>query len=243
MRIIQITDLHVPADGEDTYGIDIRKNVNALLQEIPTFQPDLLVVSGDLCFMSGNETVYHWVKDKIDGLNIPYRIIPGNHDDPEMMAKVFDVVEHLKEGTLFYQETGYGHNMLFLDSTAGVLSDLQLNWLKEKLGQINGPVLLFVHHPPIDSGVPFMDQNHRLKNRDEVLNLLVQYPDNVHVFSGHYHVDKTIAHKNVLVHITPSCFMQIDQWEEAFKVDHYRVGFREIDLKEDVVLSTVRYIS
>jgi hypothetical protein len=37
--------------------------------------------------------------------------------------------------------------------------------------------------------------------------------------------------------------MQIDQHELDFKVDHHRIGLREITLHEDSLLSTVHYLA
>ncbi len=222
--------------------MDILHNFDELLKAVPAYNPDLIVISGDLCFMKGDEAVYRLIKSKIETLGVPYRIISGNHDDPALIAEVFQLKNSYREGTIFYEEYFKEKPFLFLDSTVGELSLFQQNWLKARLDQMNGDVVLFIHHPPIESGVPFMDQNHLLKNRDSVLEILTAYTGNIYVFSGHYHVDKTIAYKNIVVHITPSCFMQINQWLETFQVDHYRVGFREIDLREDRLLSTVRYL-
>ena len=242
MRIIQITDLHIPIPGEDTHGVDVRTNFLKLIEAIPAFKPDVLVVTGDLCLTEGRREVYEWVKPRFDALNIPYYVISGNHDDPALLAEVFQVEEHLQNGRLFYEEMNFSLPMLFLDTTIGVLSEDQLTWLNQKLAILQGPVLLFIHHPPIKAGVPFMDNQYILKNWPEVFSCLEAYQDSVHVFSGHYHTDKTILRGNVAIHITPSCYFQIDQWSQEFKVDHYRVGFREIIIENQTLLSTVKYL-
>ena len=74
-----------------------------------------------------------------------------------------------------------------------------------------------MHHPPLHAGVPFMDNQHALKNREEVQSILFEHPFNVNIFTGHYHVEKMIRKKNIVVHITPSCFFQIAQESEEFQ--------------------------
>jgi len=73
------------------------------------------------------------------------------------------------------------------------------------------------------------------------MEILVAYGQPVNVYSGHYHVEKTINRANVTVHITPSCFVQIDQYREDFQVDHHRIALRVITLQEKEILSTVHY--
>ena len=58
MRILHLTDLHIGEEGEDTYGVDVRANFLDILSKIPLMQPDLLVVTGDLCFRDGQEKIY-----------------------------------------------------------------------------------------------------------------------------------------------------------------------------------------
>ena len=76
-----------------------------------------------------------------------------------------------------------------------------------------------------------MDSRHALRNRGEVQSIFLSHPYNVNIFTGHYHVEKAIRKKNILVHITPSCFFQIDMNSEAFRIDHYRIAFRLIEME------------
>ena len=65
MTIFQLTDLHIAPPGVPTQGVDLRANFLAGLQEAKAWQPDALVISGDLCFEVGNESVYRWIKAQL----------------------------------------------------------------------------------------------------------------------------------------------------------------------------------
>ncbi len=95
---------------------------------------------------------------------------------------------------------------LFLDTTPGVVSETQLKWLAEKLADLDQPLVIFMHHPPLFADVPFMDGQHALKNQKAVQEVLFAYRKEITVFTGHYHVEKTLRKRNVVVHITPSLF-------------------------------------
>lgn len=242
MRIIQITDLHVGLAEEATFDVDVRANFLGICQKIRELAPDYVVVSGDLCFDKADPEIYRWIKQHLDSLEITYDLISGNHDDPKILAKAFDCEHLLQNGTLYFQRQLEGLPYLFLDTTTGTVSEAQIKWLTDALQHQVGPVIVFMHHPPLLAGVPHMDRNYALKNRDEVLEVFLEYPDRIDIFCGHYHVDKTLSVGNVNIHITPSCFFQIDQHAEEFAVDHYRPALREININENLLSHSIAYL-
>lgn len=243
MRIVQITDLHVGREGEDTYGVDVRANFLKVLDAIQEKQPHYLVLSGDLCYRDGDPDIYHWIYEQVECLKIPYDIISGNHDDPVMMAEAFGRSHLLKDGELYFVKEFGGRPVIFLDTTTGLVSGRQQEWLRAQLQGLKQEAMVFMHHPPLEAGVPFMDSRHALRNRDEVQSIFLAHPYSVNIFSGHYHVEKLIRKKNVVVHITPSCFFQIGQESEEFQVDHYRIGLREIRWENGVMTNAVHYLN
>lgn len=241
MRIIQITDLHIGKDGEPTFEIDVRANFLKMCAQIRHLSPDYLIVTGDLCFEDPDRDVYLWIRQQLDSLDVTYDLISGNHDDPQLLSEVFERQHLLKNGQLYYRRQLEGLLYLFLDTTTGIIDKAQLDWLIQALDSQFGRLILFMHHPPIWGGVPYMDNNHPLHNRDAVLDILVEYGHPIDVFCGHYHVDKTISVQQVNVHITPSNFFQIDQHQQEFTVDHRMPGLREIFVEEDRLSHTVIY--
>ena len=243
MKIIQLTDIHLPEGGEDTMGIDIPANFSKVLEAIEREGPDHLVLTGDLCYHAGSRKVYEVIKLKLDIMGIPYSLLSGNHDDPEVLADVFNI-EHLLVGEeLFYKRKLGGKTALFLETSRGFVSDEQLAWLDKELSQLRGTALIFMHHPPLMAGVPHMDNNYALQNMEEVQQLLFSYPKMVNVFCGHYHVDKILCLNNLVVHITPSVYFQIDWRVPGFRIDHKRPAYRIIELlKGGGLRSSVVYV-
>jgi Icc protein len=242
MKIVQISDLHIANEGTQTFGVDVRQNFLSILKAVKGISPDLLVLSGDLCFDTGDAGIYQWIKSHLDFLKIPYAVISGNHDDPVILAEVFGI-EHLLVGSELYFKRSLGkHTLLFLETSKGIASNAQLDWLAHELGTLKNDAVVFMHHPPIQGGVPHMDINYPLRNMEEVQRLFYGFPHHVSIFCGHYHVEKVVCSKNMTVHITPSLYFQMDWHQEGFKVDHFRIALREIVLRENGgVESTVVY--
>ena len=119
------------------------------------------------------------------------------------------------------------------------MSKKQLHWLEQQLGRIDRDAVIFMHHPPVTGGVPFMDSKHALQNMHEVHAILFNFPHHLTIFCGHYHAEKTLCSRNLTVHITPSTYFQIDTHAQGFKVDHYRIACREINLRSDGVVESM----
>ena len=60
-------------------------------------------------------------------------------------------------------------------------------WLRDMLSDMEAsPTYLFMHHPPMELGLPVLDPD---RNRDgaELLALLAEYPSVRYIFAGHIH--------------------------------------------------------
>lgn len=242
MRIIQLTDLHIGREGQESNGVDVRANFLRLMERLPSLQGDELMISGDLCLQDVDPKVYRWILEHLQKQELPVRVISGNHDDPILLAKAFSVEHCLKEGELYYMREDTPVPIFYLDTTTGAVSEKQLDWLEAEIRKCTGPLVIFMHHPPLLAGVPHMDRKYALQNREQVQEVLLSYPDTVHIYCGHYHVEKMLAYHNMMVYITPSTYFQMDQFQEQFAVDHYAIGLRVIDLLEEQIRSTVVYL-
>ncbi|MEZ4984157.1 MAG: hypothetical protein R2795_03825 [Saprospiraceae bacterium] len=131
--------------------------------------------------------------------------------------------------------------IILLDTGLKYLNEGQLQFLAKTLAAHAAPICLFMHHPPIPMGVPFMDEHHALQATDALLAILAAHSYPITIFTGHYHVDKSARWKHVDVHVTPSCFFQIDWRSQAFQVDHYRKAYRVIDWDGERLLHGLVY--
>lgn len=241
MKIIQITDLHIDKENEFPFNIDIRKNLKRILKAARSAKVDHLVVSGDLCYDDGMVEIYDWIKEQLDLCRIPYDIIGGNHDNTLMMAEIFRLQHLCTDDEMYFAKKIGKATCIFLDSAKGFHSDEQLKWLKRQLNNGGEDILIFTHHPPVKASVPFMDNKYPLQNIPEIQKVLFSHRGFLNIFCGHYHVEKSIQLKNILVNITPSCFFQIDQNFDDFKVDHHSIAYRLIDISSNSIKTSVKY--
>jgi 3',5'-cyclic-AMP phosphodiesterase len=244
--IAQITDLHLVHENEKAYGVNVRKNFESILNSIKKEieQIDHLVITGDICFQAGETSIYEWVKSKLDDLGISYSVIPGNHDDVDIMKRVFKLPDNQSNNKeIYYRKHFEGFDGIFLDTSKEYLSDVQIDWLIDELKDKETQFLVFMHHPPIKAGIQFMDKHHSLQNAERFQKLIASREDHIHVFCGHYHAEKEILEENFSVFITPSAIYQFDQSSEEFLVGSYSVGWRKITCTAKTVNTQVSYLS
>jgi Icc protein len=242
MRIIQITDLHIGTPEERPFEIDIRANFTRILKAVKAVPHDVLVISGDLCLQEGDVAIYQWIKQQLDDFQLNYLVIPGNHDDKEMMVEVFELGQQLQNGALFLTATADQPPLVLLDSGAGRVDEAALQLLQGYLQAHPTPICLFMHHPPLKMGVPYMDTLHALCDTEPLLAVLTEHPYPISIFTGHYHVEKSVRWKNLDIHITPSCYFQIDWRQEHFAVDHYRIAYRYLNWDGGALQHAVVYL-
>lgn len=239
MKIVQFTDPHIGGVDQDTHGVDTRSNFIRTLEAIRNEKADSLVLTGDLCFKEPRREVYEWIKDKFEEYDVHPLIIPGNHDSTELLCDVFGL-ESI-DGELYFREQWGDDSVFFLDSSKGIMSNSQWEWLQKNVDR-DKRLIIFTHYPPIKCFVPYMDGKHNFKESARFLDLISGVQQDVQLFCGHYHVAKTVSADKLHVHITPSGFFQIRDDMEDFGIDHYRVGYRVIRLEEGVLAHGVRYI-
>ena len=242
MRIIQITDIHIAKLGQDTIqNIDVWGKFQHVLAEAKTFNPDLLVISGDLCYQEGQVEIYRWVKTQLDKTGIDYLVIAGNHDDSVMMADVFGLPLNQETRESYYAKTYEVGQIIFLDTAKKGLSPKQWHWFGEQLA-LSSPTLIMMHHPPVLAQTEFMDTNHRFLQRTEFAEALSGKNKHFSVFCGHYHVERTILKADFNVFITPSSMAQIDGSKAEYSLDHLHPGYRIIDWDKESLNTQVRYL-
>ena len=240
-HIAFITDLHISAKSKNSSGINTRENFRRILASLSDDTPDHIIIGGDLCWKSPKKEIYEWIKPQLDALKIPYDIIAGNHDDVEMMAASFNFEKNLINKELYYVKQIGHQNFIFLDTSKGYMSETQYKFLSSSLSVESNPIII-MHHPPIIANIPYMDRNHCFKENDKIKSILKTADCPPTIFCGHYHVEKSIFNKECNVHITPSCYIQVSSTSETFEVDHYRIGYRDIWLDTDKLITSVRYL-
>ncbi len=247
ISIAQVTDIHIAKEGESPNGIDVRANFLKVLEEVKRAKVDYMVVSGDLCSQVGIIEVYQWVKRHLDATEIPYFIMSGNHDNPAMLAEVFGLTHLLQNRELYYSHKieGLGQ-LIFLDSTTGMVSSPQLSFLTDSCKDVNEPQLLFMHHPPTLAGVPHMDNNYALQNIEEVQSALKNCASKPQaIFSGHYHCGRSVCLSDIDIttYITPSsAYFQLNPDIDHFEIGSYRSAWRKIVWDGKSLRTNIKYV-
>ncbi len=242
MRIIQITDIHIaPLGAETILNIDVWGQFQRVLAEAKTFQPDWVVITGDLCYQEGDVGVYHWIRTQLEETGLNYQVIAGNHDDALMMATVFGLPKSPETNESFYALSFDMGQIIFLDTAQKVLSARQWTWFYQQL-RAPTPSLIMMHHPPVLAQTYFMDTHHSFLQRAEFAQALAAAPKPIAIFCGHYHIDRTILKDDFRVFITPSSMAQIDGTQKEYTLDHLRPGFRIIDWDGKNLSTEVRWL-
>ncbi|MBT5195162.1 MAG: phosphodiesterase [Rhodospirillaceae bacterium] len=163
----QISDFHISApDGTADLMFQTAAHLRvavAHLNNLPE-RPAFVLCTGDLVDGGGVEP-YAILAEILAGLNMPFYLIPGNHDDSDAMRRAFPDHGHLAghDGFIQYTIEDWAPRLIALDTlipgeAGGRLCPTRLGWLRDRLAeQPDRPTILFMHHPPFRSGLAMMD--------------------------------------------------------------------------------------
>jgi Icc protein len=231
VHIAQISDLHIKPPGSLAYG---RVNTaNALERCVATLnefrpKPDLVVISGDLADTPTVEE-YEYLVRLLAPLALPFVAIPGNHDSRELMRAAFPQVCAFPTGPLNQSVAVGALDLVLLDSSVagkphGELDAPTLQWLDAILASApDRPALLFLHHPPFQTGIWHMDRQH-LANADELAPIVRRHPRVRLIAAGHVHRATLTMFGGVAATICPAPNHAVDLdlqelREPSFKVE------------------------
>ena len=194
-KIIVFTDIHIRAEGQRIIGLDPAARFAQGLAHAARLHPDAAcaVLMGDLAD-TGVRAEYEILRRIL--ADAPWPVIPmmGNHDNREVFRQVFPEAPRDPNGFVQAVRDLEGGRLITLDTLdpstephhGGRLCSKRLDWLKAALAQAQGQgCLVFLHHPPFDTGFAGMDRI-GLHNAAELRDLLASGPV-THVFAGHIH--------------------------------------------------------
>jgi len=193
LKIVVISDPHLVPEGELLYELDPRQRLNDCIADINSHHSDaeLCVVNGDLTYR-GDLASYKEVKKCLGALQIPYRLLMGNHDDRATFMKVFPETRLDQQGFVQSVYESQAARLIFMDTNAtgyhyGELCEMRLRWLSQRIEENKTkPTFLFLHHPPLAVGLKVMDMA-CLKDPDKLAQALSPYNNIRFLFCGHLH--------------------------------------------------------
>jgi len=195
MLIAHISDPHVRPQGVLYQGVaDSNRMFVEALAHLHALdrRPDLIVLTGDLVD-EGQPPEYAMLRQLLEASAIPWLVIPGNHDHREHFRAAFRDHAYLpRSGPLHWCVDRHPVRLIALDSCVpgqhhGQIDAAGLAWLQRTLAQdTTTPTLLLLHHPPFESGIPYMDSYRCVDT--QALEALVRAAPNVErVLCGHVH--------------------------------------------------------
>lgn len=193
MKLVHITDFHLVAPGRTLWGTDPAERADRCLTDIAKWHgdADFCVISGDLADRD-YEQVYPWLATRLENFPIRTFLIPGNHDNRDLMKSFLPALPEDSNGFIQHScETSDGV-FLFLDTlkgetSAGQYCEQRQNWLQEQLRDAGEKhVRIFMHHPPFDIGLPYMDRI-KLDEAKAFGRIVSDYRNVRHIFFGHVH--------------------------------------------------------
>lgn len=191
-RIVQLSDLHLRAPGKLLYRqIDTAAALRRAIARIAALQPqpDLVVISGDLV-KAGSDDEYAHLRTLLDVLPIPYALMAGNHDDRSALRRAFPDQPWSDPQLAQQRRECDAGDLLLVDTVipgqeGGTVGDAQFAWLDGSLRR-GRDTLLFLHHPPVRTGIAGMDAI-GLAGADRLAGWLQAHPQVRALFCGHVH--------------------------------------------------------
>lgn len=234
--IVQLTDSHIQSDSGYCYdGINTRESLSAVIALMRARHglPDALVLTGDLSD-DGSEASYQWLQGLIGALPVPAFCLPGNHDDGGVLRRV------LPGGNVHATDWAQlgAWQLVFLaspvpGSEGGSLGPSGRETLSLLLQfDHDTPTLVFLHHPPVPVGSPWLDTMY-LDDAGEFFEILGRHPGVRAVVFGHIHqaYDETRGGLRLLG--APSTCAQFTPRTERHQKDALEPGYRWFRLFPD----------
>lgn len=219
MLIAHISDTHIAGPGQKTYGIaPMAENLARCVASINalTMAPDMVLLSGDVTNDFSHDQAMRAAKILAD-LNCPYYLVPGNHDDRDVLWDVFGgtACPTRADGFINYVIEGGAVRIIALDSVAsgqsgGQICDTRAAWLREVLARgADQPTVIFTHHPPMKCGVPESDVD-GFEGAETLGAIVASHPNIERILCGHIHLLTHARWCGTIVTTAPSMGMQLD---------------------------------
>jgi len=223
--IAQITDTHIKPEGSlayqrvDTAGF-LARAIDHILHLDP--RPDAVLATGDLVD-GGTAEEYQRLRRLLAPLPMPVYLIPGNHDDRDVMRREFaDHAYMPRTGFIQYVVDEGPVRLIAIDtllpgSAGGIVDAERIAWLDARLAEARTkPTLIFMHHPPFRTGIAYMDTI-GLQGADALADVVRRHAQVERVACGHLHRSIQSRWAGTVASTAPSTAHQVvlDIREEA----------------------------
>lgn len=241
--LLQITDTHLHATADSRMrGVVTYETLLSVLDQArgnARWPPDAIVVTGDIV-QDESRAGYERFRDTMKPFDLPVFCLPGNHDDPQLMAEVLAGHPFQVCG----DATIAGWTLLFLNTfvrgdDGGRLGVAALAALDQTLAACpDHHALICLHHQPLPMGSAWLD-GVGLRDAESFLACIGRHDHLRGVLWGHVHQASDRDRDGVRFLSTPSTCSQFRPNSEFFALDSQPPGLRWLTLEPDGHIETV----
>ncbi len=235
LRFLHITDSHLGNNkGDRLSHIDCDDSLKKVIDLIKNESFDALLITGDIAHY-GALNAYERLQTMLIKIKTPIYLLPGNHDDIDVMHQVFGGFEN-------NVELG-DWQLILLDSTEGKhdfgqLSTSELQFLETRLQETQAKhSLIALHHPPVDIDSAWMDVM-QLKNKQAFFDIIDRFDSPRAIVWGHVHQEFDQQRKGVRLLSSPSTCSQFLPNSAQHQNDTQAAGYRWLQLNSDGSVDT-----
>ena len=164
LTIAQITDLHITSGKQPVDHVRNAARLRIALKSVYAMKPKpaAILATGDLIDLGTSEE-YEELKQILADCEIPIFYGVGNHDNREAFRKAFPGTPVDDNGFVQYAFMLGDLRVIMCDTLEGKehggFCEKRAAWLAKTLAEApDTPTLLALHHPPISSGIVWMDE-------------------------------------------------------------------------------------
>jgi 3',5'-cyclic AMP phosphodiesterase CpdA len=246
MSFCHLSDTHIMADTRALqHGVNPYDRLRQIIAQICTFEapPAFVILTGDL-INDDDPQSYRNLKRLTDRLPVPTYFALGNHDLRQPFRQILLGETTPSTEPYYYAFETAGYRFIVLDSLVegeigGALDAAQLSWLADTLAaEPHQPTVVFVHHPPVPTGVDWLDA-HVIANGTALLDVLGSHGHVRQVFFGHVHMPVHITVRGLHCTSVPSTCYQFGDTVVTPKVLPGPSGYSLVQIQGERINSRV----
>ncbi len=214
LTIAQLTDIHISTghDGAERNETRLRTALGAIHRLKP--RPEAILLTGDLAD-HGEKAEYESLRQILASAEIPLYFGLGNHDRRQAFGDCFPSVPVDENSFVQYAVNIDGLRIVMCDTLeegrdGGGFCEKRAQWLQRTLEEApHSPTILALHHPPIPSFIPWMDEAREAPWLTRLAETLSGKRQILTLAAGHMHRAYHGIFAGQLVSVSPATAIQL----------------------------------
>ncbi|WP_337049943.1 metallophosphoesterase [Serratia fonticola] len=233
MKVIQLTDLHLCKSEHDLIlnqnPYDKLSKIIDKIIEMKHHYDAILLVTGDIS-NDGTIESYELAIKQLERLNILIYFTPGNHDNKDVLTKVFSqskLIRNLRDLAV----DGWNIinvNSTLIDSDSGFITASDLLKIKSEASKNTA---IIMHHHPVPVGTPLVDEC-MIINGVELMRTIKLNQNIRLIICGHAHGNYKIQNENCIVEVCPATCFQWKRGTDTLSIENTS-GFKEFNFSQN----------